>query len=279
LRHAEDSVVENCCFIVCCAEEGGGGLRTRTPTRVINCFFDRCKVKGNSSSSCDGGAIKIQTDTDSFSFSISSCTFVGCISEIGGGGAISFMGTGSLQIEHTTFFSCIANGTSNPGGGGGGLLIYSRGVSCLNCSWLNGRSNNMHGGAIAEIQDNTVDDTHVINLENCSFISNYANVAGGAIGLKLMSLNCIRCVFIHNSAVGGGSAVAGDVKYQYTFTSCVFVGNAILECPGWGGGAIYASSNADNNCVGTLSVSNSIFLSNKFISECSNSNISMLDFF
>jgi predicted outer membrane repeat protein len=215
VRHHEDSVVENCCFVVCCAEEGGGGLRTCTPTRVNNCFFDRCKVKGNSASSCDGGAIKIQT-TSEHPFSISSCTFVGCISEIGGGGAISFMGTGSLQIEHTTFFSCIANGTGNPAVGGG-LLIYSRGVSCLNCSWLNGRSNNAIGGAIAEKQDNNVDSTHVVNLEDCSFISNYANSFGGAIGLKLMSLTCTRCVFIHNYAAGGGSAVAGDLKYQFIY--------------------------------------------------------------
>jgi hypothetical protein len=72
-----------------------------------------------------------------YGFLIQSHTFAGCISEIGGGRAVSFMGISSLQIEHTTFLSCVANGTGDRGVGGG-LLIYSRGVSCVNCSWLNG---------------------------------------------------------------------------------------------------------------------------------------------
>jgi hypothetical protein len=76
----------------------------------------------------------------------------------------------------------------------------------------------VHGGAVAEKKDDSMDnqkeddsgedtDTmddniYKLNLENCSFISNYANIAGGAIGLRFITLICTRCVFIHNCAVG-----------------------------------------------------------------------------
>jgi hypothetical protein len=178
------------------------------------------------------------------------------------------MGIGFLRIEHKTFLSCVANGTEDPVVGGG-LRIYLRGVSCVNCSWLNRRSNNMHGRAIAEIKDDSMDnqkeddsgeDTDImddniykLNLENCSFISNYVNIACGAIGLKFITPICTRCVFIHNCAVGGGSAVGGDLKYLHSFTDCVLVGNRIVSCPGYGRGAICVGPDA-GGCIGTLSV-------------------------
>jgi hypothetical protein len=120
---------------------------------------------------------------------------------------------------------------------------------------LNGRSDIL-GGAIGEVYSSNITATDVVKLEACVFVSNFAAIAGGAIDLKTISLECVECVFSHNSAVGG-SAVVGDLKYSYSFNKSVFVGNIIVECPGWVGGALYLSPEVTS---GELLLTNCIFL-------------------
>jgi hypothetical protein len=76
--------------------------------------------------------------------------------------------------------------------------------------------------------------------------------------LRFITLICTRCVFIHNCAVGWWSAVGGDLKYLCSFTDRVLVGNRIVSCPGYRGGAMCVNPDA-GNCLGTLSVFKNCF--------------------
>jgi hypothetical protein len=261
------SFIENCCFVLCSSPQYAGALKTRIPTNVSNCFFDRCKVEGGTTTTTPtrGGAIEFEPDTVTYSLYVLNCVFSDCFSGSGGGGAISYRGIGPLTIENTTFLSCACYGTFD-GYVGGGLLLFNKGVYCKNCSWLNGRSDIL-GGAIGEnySSSSTITATDVVKLEACVFVSNFCPSYAGAVDLKTIRLECVECVFSHNSAVGG-SAVVGDLIYNYSFNKSVFVGN-IVGCPGWEGGVLFLSALS----TGKLVLTDCIFLKTVNPVGCANS--------
>jgi predicted outer membrane repeat protein len=250
LSSGSSSLIEDTCFAVCCAEEFGGAIRINVDTSISNSFFDRCKAVGCGWT--EGGGIYVKGT----SMSISGCTFAGCTSSIGGGGAISFSGDGTLRIEDTSFLSCICYGVFGQNGAndssvGGAIHIYGKGIYCRNCSFMNGVSN-LHGGGIGESED-TITKDDIIELEGCVFTSNRAGAAGGGVASKKISIKCTNCMFFHNNA-NDGSAIAGDPTYNYILIRCVFLEN-IANC----NAAIFGLAGPS----AALSITDVIFLKNK----------------
>jgi hypothetical protein len=235
-------------------------MEVHIDTSISKCFFDRCKVDGYRLAK--GGAINIE----SASVTISSCTFAGCASLTGGGGAISFFGT-SLLISDTSFLSCVSSGVADDSNVGGALRFVGGGVICVNCSFLNCRNNLFHGGGIGEFKSSERDITasDVIKLEKCLFVSNYAGVAGGAIELKTIKLECVECSFLHNSANDGG-VIAGDLTYSYTFDRCLLFENIARVCGDGRGAAIFSTTTTSS---AKLMLKNTSFYGNKYSETCS----------
>ncbi len=104
---------------------------------------------------------------------------------------------------------------------------------------------NLLGGALHVEQND-----HLL-LRNCTFLSNTADVGGGAIYLEGSSPRIIRCLFDTNVADGSpGGAICAISSSSPEIINCSFVGNEASS-----GGAIYALSSG-------CKIINSLFNSN-----------------
>jgi hypothetical protein len=217
----------------------------------------------------EGGCIHVEKADLNMSW----CTFANCESSNTGGGAISFSGK-TLRLEHTSFLTCISNNNSINSYGndiqvGGALRMYCYSVTigayCVNCTFLNCRSN-LHGGAIGIANDGTPLTRHYLNLEDCIFVSNYGAIAGGAVDV-MISCNCTRCSFLDNYSGKNGSAIRIYYLSHVYFDECVFIRNIIGECtdPAQGGTICVHLQKCPSSGNIYFNISNCIFNENEMI--------------
>jgi hypothetical protein len=202
---------------------------------------------------------------------VSDTTFSGCNCNSGGGGAVHCVG-GTNTFHSSTFLYCFGIGIDDDTSGvGGGIRLNKVGVTCTNCSWLNCFSSN-GGGAIAHCDDPDSTNnllTSLISLTGCKFESCSTNKAGGALNINYVSLNAIRCSFLHNSAGYNGAGIyvryrgsfilskttlGYNVNFQDSDSNCGLLGGAIL---------ILKSDNTE-----PIEVEDCIFLTNSITESC-----------
>lgn len=188
-----------------------------------------------------GGALALASSTAI----LEDCTFRDCHTNQGGGAVIG----GSLDV-----FGCLFEGNSALNTGG---AIFSNDLR-IKDSHFEGNSG-WTGGAVISYSEAII--------ASSSFVDNTAqNMAGGAIALYAYYLSVDNCLFIGNSAVGGGGAITVGSHPQFgisqpataVVTSSTFVSNQAGDGSGpfKGGGAIYLASS------GSLVLRNAVFRDN-----------------
>jgi hypothetical protein len=223
------AVIESNCFVNGYSDYLGGALLVFVDCRIKNSLFDRCIVGGHPES--EGGAICVRGAALNLSF----CTFAGCVSSQHGGGGISFSGT-ELRLEGTSFLLCVSSNDTNPLSVGGGLRLCSNGAYCRNCSFLNCHSYQYGGGIGQSGEDNS---DHLLELEDCIFGSNVAQLDGGAINLFKVSLKVTNCGFFYNWALRNGGGIGQTLYYNITLINSIFIRNVVGDCGSRSGGALY----------------------------------------
>jgi hypothetical protein len=244
--------VDSSSFINCRGVNLGGVVRYFVNSEIKRSIFDRCKTSSPDNS--EGGAIHVEKSD----LNISDSTFTGCTTFCGGG-AISFSKSNILIIKNTRFLFCESYKANNNIFVGGAIRTYNVGGTFYNCSFINCRSG-MYGGAIG-YANSTSNSKDSINLNNCTFISNFGNNGSGAV-YSFLTLQCTNCSFLHNSAVNYGTIVCANSS----FIDTVFVRGYVNTC-GNGGGAVFFLFLAS----GSSTFKNCTFIQNRVISNTCNS--------
>ena len=185
----------------------------------------------------------------------------------GNGGAIFF--ENYATVEDCNFDNNKANPPQRYGLCNGGAIFFYGGGHLLNCNFTKNRSDGDNGGAVF------FSVTRTTIIENCNFIDNYADTAGGAVYLGEGTIkNCnfknnvarslqgggvfyffggevINCNFTNNKAnsfSGGGVHFSRNSKA----INCSFIGNSAKY-----GGAVYFEWNYEGNITNCEFVNNS----------------------
>jgi predicted outer membrane repeat protein len=207
------------------------------------------------------------------SMTISDTTFSGCSCSSGDGGVIHCVG-GNNSFHSSTFLYCSA------GGFGGTIYLHEVGVTCTNCSWLNCFSGD-GGGAIAHCDDPDPTNsllTSSISLTECKFESCSTGKEGGALNINYVSLNAIRCSFLHNSAGHNGGGIYVRHRGSFMLEKTTFGYNVNFnegDCGLLGGAILMLKSGS----IGLIKVESCIFLTNSVIKSCTSGMFIFIYFF
>jgi hypothetical protein len=101
---------------------------------------------------------------------------------------------------------------------------------------------------------------------DCFFAFNSANDRGGAVEMRDMPLKCTNTIFLHNTIVNFGAAIACNLRYTAVYDFCVFAKNRMTGCATSGGGSIYTALNLTTS---RLNISNTLFYDNLIVFGCS----------
>ena len=230
--------IVNCIFINNFANLWGGSIYGGN---VTGCTF----INNSAGSSGSAGAM--------YGGSAINCTFInntaGLIGALSNGVAINCtftnnyadLGGGAIGYSSATNCIFINNHIRGDFGYTGGAMD---GGSAFNCTFINNSAGNSYGGAISRASavdcifinnsaggnGGAIYVTDAINITNCSFKENHANI-GGAI-YTYQGVNVINCNFTGNTATNDAGAI-----YNGNATGCVFINNSAES-----GGAIYNGS-------------------------------------
>ena len=181
--------------------------------------------------------------------SLCDCTFIN--NTANSGGALMWYGTNG-HISNCTFINNTATNVKTSGGGA--LLLYGANFSVSNCTFEENHAK--VGGAVHfYYTEGTISDS--------DFINNTASQTGGAIYTEEISgivynssgnkyINIFNCTFEENHADMDGGAIGMYYSANCSVSNCTFTCNTADD-----GGAIYVDSLMNN------SVSNSNFIANK----------------
>lgn len=230
-----------------------------------------------------GGAIEVFDDqSDAATYRIENSTFSENSNTmpppsptgIGGGGAVHFAAqSDTLEIVGCRFDS----NTSNGGDGGGAILAsafpagmggsFSASLEVIDSLFVNNRAEfdfiGTTGGAITTDGNDSDNEVHT-TISGSTFLDNFADASGGAIGVQGAGLDAhLNTLTVRNSTFSGNSAeFAGTINAVHvtmTVDSCTITDNtATGTSPGFGpaSGGIEISSNSDGK--GTLTVQDTI---------------------
>lgn len=207
-------VITNCSFIGNEGEGGGGGISNYSSSPAIsNCTFSNnlvylsgtgilntitsnptitnCTFNNNLAGTLGGGIYN-----GGSSPTITNCTFTSNTSNSAGGAIYSTSVQSAPIITNCTF-------TGNSSYSGGAINLFGSASSTVkNCSFINNSSDNNGGGVYGSATAGT------INIMNCLFYNNHANIATGSGG-GIYSINTsnnnsvIGCTFYGNTAFDG----------------------------------------------------------------------------
>jgi predicted outer membrane repeat protein len=149
-----------------------------------------CTFEYNQASSFDGGGIRFYGNGE---LNISNSTFKNNVSPRGGG-AISISGYQNVigEIRNVDF---IGNSVTNNYMSGGAVNLWKSAHDFISCKFLNNLNLNGEGGALYVWNNGDV------NLLDCIFENNQANIGGGVL---LQSGTISNSTFINNHATNGG---------------------------------------------------------------------------
>ncbi len=204
-------------------DHDGGGLALYGGTVTVrNCQLDD-HIAGS------GAAAYVSNSNATFD----NCFFFHNWSQIGAGGGIEAVGTGSLTVTNSRFLDNISRELQGVPGSGGGIFNGPNSVLRVsNCSfddcWAYNLGNQIVtiGGAIANESPNA-------RVEHCFFIRNEASL-GGAIG-STAPMTIVNCVITGNKAsepfaaspfeTGQGGAIFAPEGIPLTIQNCTIVAN------------------------------------------------------
>ena len=178
-------------FNRCSTQSGGGAIQasgTSSELSILRSVFMMCSANE------DGGSILAFDGVD---VRISNTDFQ--LSECGGlGGAISMAGA-SIKLHRSSFSNC----TASSGGGifvGSSQQIYDDLTNTIEISdsMFELCFSSAYGGAIT-----VTDKSNRLSLAKSNFTACSSN-AGGAVFVELAATSVEDCIFIRNSAFGGG---------------------------------------------------------------------------
>jgi len=215
----------------CVFEYNGRGLTLCQQSSAVfdNCVF-RMNYGGTSSAgpapaslSVDGiegfywygGAIRCSDNCD---VRFTDCTFQDNIAEVSGGGA------GSITDSRATFERCVFDGNrtyyifESPLGG----AIYSSAATLVfeDCSFIGNQADGAGGAIFAEDNSDLVFNT-------CLFDSNIGYREGGAIGAANSVVQLTGCRVTHNTCLGMGSKRGGAIAV--TASSLTLSGSTVTD--------------------------------------------------
>ena len=220
-------------------EESGSAIRIFNSNNIIveNCTFDNTRSKQTV-----GGAILVNIANY---ITIRNCGFSN-IHSGSSGGAIDFYPlseyTHSNLIENCNFYDC-------SGGNGGAIELYTKSSTVKNCTFelcQAGFSDVSSGGGIVlydGCDDNKILDcifkyctgaiggaicvnnanSRNLNVSNCLFINNTAEITGGAIHVSSANPVIFNSTFINNSASEGGAVRFSANNGQ--MINCTYINN------------------------------------------------------
>jgi hypothetical protein len=205
------------------SDHDGGGLAVYGGTVAVhNCLFiDNIAGSG-------AGAF-----LSSVHATFTDCEFDNNFCQVGDGGGIEAVGTGSLTVSNCHFHDNLARELFGVVGRGGGIFADAGIVlDVRDCLFENNRAYNLGldlvatGGGIANLSPNA-------HIENCSFIRNDATL-GGAISSEA-PITIVNCVMGGNRATepadsapfesGQGGAVFGPEGVNLVIKNCTIVAN------------------------------------------------------
>lgn len=230
------------------------GQMVTNPTRKIeNCKFNNNTTAGMNTTSivsirssekpvdflrCE---FKNNVMTGSALYSLSSlivnhCVFDSCVSKNNNGGAINLTTDGSIDeygiITNTTFKRC-----SSDVAYGGAMFLQAR-MEIKDCEFIENFAD-VYGGAIYSSPQSTI---YTLNIENTKFIKNHANLSGG-VAYSGTFLKFKNCEFVENYALGSNRNTSAT-----------------------GTGVIHLGENCRGNCAyPTCEIFNCVIRENKYI--------------
>ncbi|WP_298536887.1 NEW3 domain-containing protein [uncultured Methanobrevibacter sp.] len=160
--------------------------------------------------------------------------------------------TPNVMIEGINFINANASSNSNNGGVCISIGAEANHISIDKCNFTNNGKSGTYGGAI-RVNGNNYARTHDINVTNCYFENNTADVGGGIRSEQgTYGIHVVNCTAVHNyGAIHGGFAcLFGD---DTTIENCTFEDN-------------YAPSSGAVHChSGNVTVKNCTFVNNSAI--------------
>ncbi len=300
-------VVEDCTFVACVAggplAAGGGGLSVVVAPRAAAAAagglrvllrrtqFVGCVTGGAATGASGGGAAFSIAQLSPASYvlvTVHGCSFTNSSAAVNGGGMYFQVvdsapnANASLTVVNTTFERNFA------GGRGGGVAIVATNCSlrAASAAVVSGSSfldnlagtsgGGVYGGVTGDFDSPSpvVGDTLAMTIVHGYFARNIASVAGGGITTSSSTTVITSCVFVTNTAVVDGGAVALHVRdvFSVTLALCSFERNL---AGGRGGGLVVSNSPFEGNAsgrgvpyvVGSVSVATSGFVGNSATSD------------
>lgn len=149
------------------------------------------------------------------------------------GGAV-YVENGELIVQGCRFESCVATGSSISSGGAIATRFLGPGTRVLRIA------GSKFSGCGARIGGAINADSAILEMEGCSFESNWAEVAGGAINLLMQGGNAriAQSRFLGNATLHEGGAVrSGSISdvHRLEIGDCLFAGGSAAQ-----GGGIYS---------------------------------------
>lgn len=204
-------------------DHDGGGMAVHGGTVVVhNCLFID-NIAGSGAGAYLSNVHATFTD----------CKFDNNFCQVGAGGGIEAVGTGSLTVNNCHFHDNLSRELNGVAGHGGGIfadagigLDVRNSLFDFNRAYNLGQTNVAHGGGIANFSPNA-------HIENCSFIRNDASL-GGAIYSEA-PITIVNCAMAGNRAIdppgnppflaGHGGAVYGPEGINLTVKNCTIASN------------------------------------------------------
>uniref|UniRef100_UPI004047A71A right-handed parallel beta-helix repeat-containing protein n=1 Tax=Polaribacter sp. TaxID=1920175 RepID=UPI004047A71A len=148
---------------------GAGGVLYSAGS-AANITFTNCTFSGNSTSGSNGGGVIFLGNL--VTVNLTNCLLTGNNSTVGGGGAVSVSGTGTLNVNGSTFYNNSANTQ------GGAIRLQNTATATISKSTFFSNkittNDNFSGAAVrANATGNTV------TITNCLFYNNKGNAGAG----------------------------------------------------------------------------------------------------
>lgn len=231
-----------CIFSNNTATSGSGGALVANKCGPLS-FVRGCTFLDNKNQGGDGGgAFCARTRLGN----LADCTFIGNQGNAGAG-ALLLAGVGVVT-------NCVFSGNTSTGSGGG---VYCKtGTDRLvDCRFMNNAASYSAGAYCAS-------DSAISDFSGCTFLTNTAIVAGGAVTFGKAQTSVADCVFEGNSCRDD----AGALSFATTvglMTNCTFIGNhagrnaASMQCSGYTkiAGCTFRNNVADKSYAGVYCTS------------------------
>ncbi|MBI5916642.1 MAG: T9SS type A sorting domain-containing protein [Bacteroidetes bacterium] len=232
-------------------------------TDANNFYVENCSFINNHATAGVSGAFRNLRG----SYTLDNCWFEGNTSTGSGGNIRNDTSDDNIFYQNCTFKSATS------GGWGGAHTCYGTGNYIIkNCVYENNSAPNYGGAMNCGFRANVL-------VDSCTFASNTSvSSSGGAIAMQndSTSLMVLNSTFTNNECLNSGGAIFGGAgSVHVVVDKCEFTTNGITGADGVGGAI--AALEGGNDDIGSLVLSNSVFLYNTAPVQAGALNLSNVD--